>query len=383
VSPLPASDSRREERLRVSYLLSGDEDEAAARARARDICFEQTVEFPDDLVPAGFIRDEVIGRIESLTPAGAGRWSVTISYPVDATARELLQLLNVVFGNISIKPGIHVERMSLPPELLASFPGPRFGRAGLRSLVGVRHRPLICTALKPMGLSAAELGEQARQFALGGIDLIKDDHGLTDQRYAHFEERVARCSDAVAEANARTGRRCVYVPNVTGSFGNLLERAHLARRRGAGGLLVSPFLAGLDAMRVLAEDEGLALPILAHPAFGGSLVTSPTNGFSHAALYGQVMRLAGADATIYPNYGGRFAFTRQECASIAAATAEPMGALAPIFPAPGGGMTVERAPDMLEVYGREFVMLIGGGLHRRGPDLADNARFFVDMLESI
>jgi len=368
-------------RLSVTYLLSGDE--AEARARAQDICLEQTVEFPEDLLPAGFIRDEVVGRVESLRPAGPGRHLAEISFPVDATARELLQLANVVFGNVSIKPGIRVERLALPEELLAAFRGPRFGRTGLRSRAGVPRRPLVCTALKPMGLSAGELAAQARQFALGGIDLIKDDHGLTDQPYAPFAERVARCSEAVAEANARTGRRCAYLPNVTGPAGALLERAHLARRRGAGGLLVSPFLTGLDAMRQLADDDDLALPLLAHPAFGGSFVTSEANGFSHAALYGQLMRLAGADATIYPNYGGRFAFTRAECADIAAATAEPMGAIPPIFPAPGGGMTVDRAPDMLAVYGREFVMLIGGGLHRRGPDLAQSARYFVDLLEGM
>ena len=375
------SPGAREERLVVTYLLSGGE--AEARARAKDICFEQTVEFPEDLVPAGFIRDEVIGRVESMTRAGPERFRAEISFPVDSTARELLQLMNVVFGNSSIKPGIRVERMSLPPTLLRSFRGPRFGRDGLRACMKVSRRPLICTALKPMGLSAVELAEQTRQFALGGIDLIKDDHGLTDQPYAPFVERLARCSDAVAESNARTGRRCVYVPNVTGRSDDLLGRAHEARRRGAGALLVSPFLTGFDAMRQLADDDGLALPILAHPAFGGSYVTSETAGISHGALYGQLMRLAGADASIYPNFGGRFSFTREECEAIAAATAEPMGPIAPIFPAPGGGMTVERAADMLEVYGREFVLLIGAGLHRRGPDLARNARFFVDMLESM
>ena len=375
------SDGAERGRLLVPYLLTGDVEEAGARARV--ICLEQTVEVPEDLLPAGFIREEVVGRVESLRPAGPGCQRAQISFPVEATARELLQLANVVFGNVSIKPGIRVERLALPADLLAAFPGPRFGRAGLRARAGVPRRPLVCTALKPMGLSAEDLAAQARQFALGGIDLIKDDHGLTDQPYAPFAERVARCCEAVAEANARTGRRCAYLPNVTGPAGALLERAHLARRHGAGGLLVSPFLAGLDAMRQLAADGGLDLPVLAHPAFGGSFVTSGSSGFSHGALYGQLMRLAGADATIYPNYGGRFAFTRAECTEIAAATAEPMGSIAPIFPAPGGGMTVDRVPDMLAVYGREFVMLIGGGLHRRGPDLAESARYFVALLEGM
>jgi ribulose-bisphosphate carboxylase large chain len=187
----------------------------------------------------------------------------------------------------------------------------------------------------------------------------------------------------VAEANAKTGRRCIYVPNVTGSLDRLAARIDLARRRGAGGLLVSPFLTGLDAMRQLADDDGVALPLISHPAFSGTFVTSPTAGISHGVLYGQLMRLAGADATIYANYGGRFAFTREECVEIAQATSAPLGHLAPIFPAPGGGMTTDRAADLRQAYGREFVLLIGGGLHRRSPDLAANARYFVEMLESM
>ena len=59
------------ERFRIVYRLGGTEEEA--RARARDICLEQTVEFPDELVPEGPIRDHVVGRLESFEPRGDGR----------------------------------------------------------------------------------------------------------------------------------------------------------------------------------------------------------------------------------------------------------------------------------------------------------------------
>lgn len=111
--------------------------------------------------------------------------------------------------------------------------------------------------------------------------------------------------------------------------------------------MLSPGLAGFDAVRLLAGDPGVSLPIMAHPALLGSFTASPESGFSHYALYGQLMRLAGADITIFPNYGGRFAFARDECRSIAEATAAPMGPLKPIFPAPGGGMNLARGPDLV------------------------------------
>ena len=163
----------------ILYRLGGTEDEA--RARACDICLEQTVEFPEDLVPEGPIRDQVVGHMEELfLLRRIGCYHARISFPVEAAGDDLSQLLNVVLGNISLKPLIRAESLGLPPSLLARFRGPRFGREGLRELTGVAERPLLSTALKPMGLAAADLAELAHRFALGGIDLIKDDHGLDE-----------------------------------------------------------------------------------------------------------------------------------------------------------------------------------------------------------
>jgi ribulose-bisphosphate carboxylase large chain len=368
------------ERFTVHYRIPGAGPDA--RELARSICLEQTVEFPEAIVPAGDIREQIVGRIESLQPAGANHSEAEISYAVETTGFELTQFLNVLLGNSSLKPGIRVERFALPPTLLTSFKGPRFGTEGLRDYLGVPDRPLLCTALKPMGLSATDLAALAYQFALGGIDIIKDDHGLANQPFGPFAERVSRCAEAVHRANRETGRRAIYMPHISGPADKLVAHALLAKRVGAGGLLVAPGLVGLDAMRLLAEDDRIGLPIMSHPALQGSFVTSGRSGISHYALFGQIARLAGADASIYPNWGGRFSFSQEECRSIVAGATVPMGHLKPIFPTPGGGMSLERAPEMLRFYGKDVILLIGGGLFQAGPDLAANCRDFLTMLSA-
>ncbi len=63
---------------------------------------------------------------------------------------------------------------------------------------------------------------------------------------------------------------------------------------------------------------------MGHPAFLGSYSASPTSGIAHGKLYGTLMRLAGADLSVYPNYGGRFSFSRDECREVAASLTDPL-----------------------------------------------------------
>ena len=251
-----------EERFQVVYHIV--DTEAAALEKAQIICLEQTVEVGPELVPAGFIYEHIVGRLEQFLPVTANCYAATISYAIETAAEELTQLLNVIFGNTSIKPGIRVQRLIFGEKLLAWFDGPRFGIAGLRQLVGINTQPLLCTALKPMGKSVAELAQLAYQFALGGVDIIKDDHGLTNQPFCPFTERVQACSEAVHRANRQTGKNCLYVPNITAPYQQLRERAIYAREMGAGALLIAPGLTGFDSLRALATDDAIKLPLISH-----------------------------------------------------------------------------------------------------------------------
>jgi ribulose-bisphosphate carboxylase large chain len=370
------------ERFVVHYRLAAA-GEGQALAVARGICLEQTVELPAELLAEDDIKAQVVGRIEALQAAGPGRYDAAISYAVECAAGELTQLLNVVFGNTAMQPGIRVQRLDLPASLMQALPGPRFGRAGIRALLGVAGRPLLGSALKPMGLDAAGLAGLAYQMALGGIDIIKEDHGLTDQPFAPFAERVPRCAEAVARANRQTGYRCLYAPNVTAPADQIVPRARQAKAWGAGGVMLAPGLAGWDALRLLAGDDALALPILSHPAWLGSYAITPEHGVAHRVLYGQLPRLAGADATIFVNYGGRFSFSQDDCRAIVQATGQALDPLAPILPIPAGGMTLDRLPEMAAFYGREAVFLIAGGLYGHGPDLLASSREFRRIVERL
>lgn len=377
------------ERFTAVYRLSGV-TAAEAEARARAICLEQTVEFPEALIPNEAIREQIVGSITEIAPcsstgSGFGNknpsdFVVSIRYPIEAAGRELTQLLNVLFGNVALQPGVRLQHIELPSALMQHYRGPRFGIDDLRQRLDVVDRPLLCTALKPMGLSPTELADLAYRLARGGIDLIKDDHGLSDQTFCPFNERVSRCSEAVARSNQETGRTSLYLPNVTAPADEIRARAEQARALGAGGLLLCPGLTGLDSLRRLAADDQIGLPILSHPALLGGLSLGPSHGVAHGLLFATLTRIAGADATIFPNYGGRFAFTAAQCQEIASAARVPWDGLAPIWPVPAGGMRLEQVPELVSFYGDDSMLLIGGDLHAEG-ELSARCQAFLSLVE--
>jgi len=363
------------DRIHIIYAFSGDDPKVIADL----IRVEQTIEFPFELAPS-WIQDQVVGKVEEISSSDKNKHLITISYNPDIAGGELTQLLNVLWGNASLFPGVKIVDLKLPDSILNNFKGPRFGISGLRKIFKADTRPLIATALKPMGSDAKTLAEMAHTLALAGFDLIKDDHSLANQPWATWKERVTLISLAVKEANEITGGNSAYVPSLNMPFDQVIDAAHTAKDLGAGALLVIPGITGFDSLRVIAADETLSLPILGHPAMLGSLVTSKDSGISHGIVFGTLMRLAGADISIFPNIGGRFSFTTEQCLEIADLSRRKLGSLNPITIAPAGGMTLERIPEMIDMYGKETALLIGGALSR--GNLADNATRMCEMVRS-
>ena len=358
-------------------------DQRTIEQHAEDITVEQTVEIPVDCIPQEIIRNNILGRVENISSAvkeihteRGDVYDVAISYRCDLAEHAIPQFLNVIFGNISLKNNIKIIGFHLPESCVDDFSGPRHGIGGIRKMLGVYGRPLACTALKPLGISVDKLAAIAAAFARGGADLIKDDHGLGNQPFHPFKERVARCQDAVARENARSGRMTLYCPMISGRYEEIEERVHYARTQGVRGMLIAPMLTGCDTVRYLSELYGMV--IVAHPSLTGVFFHSPVHGMTPAILLGSIFRFIGADVSIFPNWGGRFFFTNQECREISDSLRQPLGSMKPAFPCPAGGMSLERIKDLAHAFGEDAVFLIGGALIKRSNDPSESVKAFMD-----
>jgi ribulose-bisphosphate carboxylase large chain len=367
-------------RFSVTYRITPD-DSRPVEAHAKDICIEETVEIPADCVPKGHWDAGIVGKIESITerPGNPADYDAVISYRTDIANDAIPNLLNVMFGNISIRRGIKIVDVQFAADQLKAFGGPRIGIDGIRKALGVNDRPLATTAIKPLGLGAKELAAMCGGYARGGLDAIKDDHGLIDQLFHPFEERVARIQDEIHAANAKTGRTTHYYPMLAGRFDQVEAQAAFAKQQGCFGVLVAPFLIGPDTGFSLARKYDLA--VMTHPTMSGTHFHDPRHGMTPAILLGTLFRLFGADISVFPNSGGRFTFTAQECQDLASALREPLGPLRSALPSPAGGMTIEKVGAMVDAFGNDTALLIGGALLKHSPDPEVSARAFVMALE--
>jgi ribulose-bisphosphate carboxylase large chain len=349
--------------------------DTAARidARAGAIAVEQSVEMPLAAISDRAVLDEVVGRVEGVTDLGGGVFEVRIGLAVSTTGPEAGQLLNMLFGNTSIHPDVVLQDAVFPDALAAAFGGPRHGLAGLRAYVGAGRRALTCSALKPQGLGARALAEIAGKLARGGLDFINDDHGLADQAACPFAERVPRVAEAVREARAGDGGATSYLPSLSGHLDQLRRQVEIVRAEGLDAVLIAPMVTGVAAFHALVREYS-DVAFMAHPAMAGASRIAPP------FLIGRLFRLFGADATVFPNHGGRFGYSPATCRELAQAALAPWHGLAATAPVPAGGMTPDRVPEMLQFYGADVILLIGGGLLAAGERMTEEAAAFVDAV---
>lgn len=352
----------------VTYHLRGSPEDAEARARA--IAVEQSIEMPPEAVDDPFVLGEILGRVVAVESLGGGLHAIRILLSAATVGGDAGQLLNMLFGNSSLHEDLTLAEIAVPPDLRAALgDGPQLGLDGLRRRVGAQARALTCSALKPQGLSPEGLARLAEAFALGGIDYVKDDHGLATQAYSPFPQRVAACAAAMRRATAWTGHPTRYVPSLSGSLDAVREQLRIIKEEGLDTAMVAPAILGLANIQQLRRDYP-EIALLAHPSLAGAARIDP-------ACLTTLWRLAGIDAVIFPNHGGRFGYSEETCRRIADAAIAPTPGLAAIAPVPAGGMSVARVPEMLDFYGRDVMLLIGGNLLAEGDRLSDATAAFV------
>ncbi len=350
------------ERFSVTYRVRADAGSIAARAQG--IAVEQSVEMPLAAVDEPAVLTDIVGRVEDISDVGNGVFSVRIDLALDTVGDDPGQFLNMLFGNTSLHEDVVLRDCEIPPRFAPSGPA----TPALRERLGVSSRAFAGSALKPQGLPPERLAGLAERFALGGLDFIKDDHGLADQGFSPFSVRVPLIADAVARAAKATVHPTRYIPSLTGDLDQMRAQARLARDLGVDCMMVAPMISGFSATRALTR-EFPNIVFFAHPAMGGAARIAPE------LLIGKLFPSLGCGAVIYPVYGGRFGYSPETCREI-------RDNAKPALAVPAGGITLNRVPELLDFHGPDTMLLIGGNLLLARDRIAEESAAFVNAVAS-
>jgi len=348
--------------IKASYVTTAPDRDP--EVLAENIAREQSLELTRGLIPEG-IAERLLGRVLEVVRIDQQHWRLDIGYPAELASGQVGQLLQLLYGNVSFYPRIRLSGLALPPAMLNVLPGPLGGLPKIRDWIGVSDRALLMTVLKPRGSEPEKLADLALAFARGGGDLIKDDQNLVEAGLAAFQHRVSLCARAVDQAAQETGRRCLYLPHAAGSGEHLKRQLDLVVELGLKGVVLCPWVMGLETAASAARERGLMW--LSHPAMAGSFTEPEDRGIATPVLLGTLVRIAGADISIFPGSGGRIQTSQgQDIEATCRALTEPLGPMPATLPCFGGGKTLEQAPKAAARHGRDCALLVGGDLIGRG-----------------
>ncbi|TCI76078.1 2,3-diketo-5-methylthiopentyl-1-phosphate enolase [Exiguobacterium sp. SH0S1] len=303
----------------------------------------------------------------------------TIRYPLHNVTPDFSSILTTTFGKLSLDDSVRLIDLTLPETLASEFPGAKFGVQGVRELLDVHDRPLVMSIFKGIiGRDLRFLEQQLRDQLAGGIDIVKDDEILYDNPLTPSLERAKIGAAVIQEQFETTGKRSLYAITLSGPVFGLRDQALRLIEAGATALLFNVYTYGLDTLRELASDPTINVPILAHPAFAGAL----TGSISHSLLLGKLIRLAGADLTLFPSPYGSLATPSDEAFTIRDGSARPHWTK-PILPVPSAGIHPGLVPDIIRDFGTDVVINAGGGIHGHPDGAAAGARAFRQAIEQV
>ena len=291
---------------------------------------------------------------------------VEIAYPMGLfEPGNMPNILSSVSGNVFGLDALRRLRLNdirLPRKLVKSFRGPKYGIEGVRGLLGVEDRPLVGTIIKPkLGLKTGDHAEVAYKAWFGGCDIVKDDENLSSQAFNAFEGRVSETLEGRDRAESETGEKKVYMVNVTAETEEMLRRAEYVEDHGGRYMMVDILTCGWSALQTV-RNRGFDLVLHAHRAGHAAFTRLVDHGINMRVI-AKVARVIGVDQLHVGTAVGKMSETREEVKDNIGALTEPMYGLREVLPVASGGLHPGLVPELVDIFGMDFVVQAGGGIH--------------------
>lgn len=328
----------------------------------------------------GFSRgllDTTVSEFGGYIPNQHDGGTVTIAYPLahcttDESLPGLLQLISAG-AEYSYTEEYWIERLTLPRDFIARYPGPRFGTEKWRDRLEVRHRAVLGLTLGPrFGVKLDEIAKHASEALAGGCDFICDDVLLNAPAgEMSFFERVPKLVDVANKASQSTGTKKSYFAFVLGTPKTTLERSIWAVEQGVDAIITNAAALGLGGLEDLvnALDElGKSVPIITTnmgvaltsraPADGGERLSK--TGMSEA-VFAKLCRLVGADG-VHTGTVGAECYGEMEWNRISRDVTEVLGETKPCYSVAAGNLGLAQVWENISQLGPDVMLEVSSGI---------------------
>jgi len=314
---------------------------------------------------------------------------VRIAYPSELfETNNMSQILSSIAGNIfgmkAVK-GLRLEDVQWPGKMMKGFKGPNFGIKGVQKLFKISNRPLIATVPKPkVGYYSEEHARIGYDAWTGGVDLLKDDENLSNQKFNPFEKRLKLCMKMRDRAEKETGEKKSYLINITAETNEMLKRLKMVKDYGNEYAMIDTLTAGWAATQTIcnkAMEEKIIMHF--HRAFHSAFDRNPLHGVSMKVLC-SIARLQGADQ-LHIGGLGKLAGDKEEvrnnyekCSLNENKEKEDMLAqnwhgMKKTLSVGSGGLHVGILKPLMDLLGTNICIQVGGGIHGHPNGTHDGA----------
>lgn len=387
--------------LCVATYLIGAAKEEGAILKAVSIGIEQTtgswVDVPEETNEMRQLyASKIIGVYEvpnyenqtdvnlNVAPDGMRFYIIRIGYPVANIENNIPLLIGSIMGNIMSMPYLKLLDIDFPRKYVKDFQGPKFGIQGIRDILKVYDRPLLNNMIKPCTGYTPEVGNKLFfEAAAGGVDVIKDDELIGgDRSFNKLADRVKLNMESVQKAMEIKGENTLYACNITDEVCRLKDNAMTVIENGGNCIMVDIHGTGYSAVRALAEDPDITVPILAHSCFNGAFTCSPNQGMS-SKVVNKLVRMSGADIYLTQPPYGKFDNTFDNYITNINASKAKFYDLKPMLPFVGGGVVPGLVAKFMDDCGSDLLLGVGAGIHAHPMGPRAGAIAFRNAIDAI
>jgi len=310
----------------------------------------------EDRLP--YVDDSIKGDILSIKEEEENTYLVKLSFPVTNLDPSLGGISNLwamvageVFSLYFIDKAKFLE-LELPASFMNYYKGPQFGIDGIRELLKVRNRPLMGAIIKPnLGLNPERTAGVVSILAKAGFDFVKDDEICINPNICPLKKRVKLVGETLDKIQEDSGKKMLYMADITSDFATLGKAAEIALSSGAGGLMIDPFSIGLSSIDYLRGN--FSCPIYVHRV-GYGLFCSGSLSISYE-IFSKLFRMLGADFSHVGGIWGKSEEAKNKVTQYLNILRKPSSIKAtwPVV----SGISLENMAEYYHFYGDETLFL--------------------------